>query len=57
MTDTKSKADPTITSNKTGPAYPEGTHPVRAPSGPERVYKDNADKPDPSTVAQVEVTE
>jgi hypothetical protein len=41
-----------------GDAYPEGTHPARPPSevthSPDRfVYRDNPDKPDPSSIAQV----
>ena len=52
------KKDPTITSDVAGPAYPEGTHPVRSPSevthSADRItYKDNPDKPDASSVAQL----
>lgn len=53
------KDDPTLKSGtEPGPVYPEGTHPARKPSettfSPDRfVYKDNPDKPDPSTVAQI----
>lgn len=56
------KSDPTVTSATTGDAYPEGTHPARPASEVEhaadrRTYKDNPDKPDPTTIAQVEVTD
>lgn len=55
----RAKKDPTVTSDIGGDAYPEGTHPARPASetfhGQEREYKDNPDKPDPSTIAQVEV--
>lgn len=58
MTD-KAKKDPTVTGAATGPAYPEGTHPARPASetfhGQPRDYRDNPDKPDPTSIAQVEV--
>ena len=60
MADSK-KSDPTIKSaSKDEPDYPEGTHPARPVSethhSADRItYKDNPDKPDPSTVAQVAV--
>jgi hypothetical protein len=52
------KSDPTIKSGTTGPEYPEGTHPVRSASevthsATNITYKDNPDKPDPTTVAQI----
>lgn len=55
---TTKKSDPTVTSDVTGSAYPEGTHPALPPSetefSPDRfVYKDNPDKPDPSSIAQI----
>lgn len=51
-------ADPTIKSEAPKVTYPEGTHPARPPGethhSVERLtYKDNPDKPDPSTVAQI----
>lgn len=54
------KKDPTVTSDVGGDAYPEGTHPARPVSettfaAEKREYKDNPDKPDPSSIAQVEV--
>lgn len=56
------KNDPTISSEtaEKAPAYPEGTHPARTPSetdfAPGRFeYKDNPDKPDASSIAQIEV--
>ena len=54
------KSDPTITSETTGPAYPEGTHPARPASevthSADKIkYEDNPDKPDPSTIAQVAI--
>jgi hypothetical protein len=56
----KKKADPTVTSELTGPEYPEGTHPALPASevtysADKREYKDNPDKPDPTSIAQVEV--
>lgn len=53
------KKDPTVTSASAGDGYPEGTHPARPideadHSATQKKYKDNPDKPDPSTVAQVE---
>lgn len=52
--------DPTITSKVTGPDYPEGTHPARAPSdvthaADKITYRDMPDdeKPDKTSVAQV----
>jgi hypothetical protein len=58
MAESKKKSDPTVTSMTESPAYPEGTHPPRPESetfhSPDRfVYKDNPDKPDPSSVAQI----
>lgn len=58
---TRKKDDPTVTSER-GVEYPEGTHPARPvsevqDSAESRTYKDNPDKPDPSTVAQVEVSQ
>lgn len=53
------KADPVLsTESVSSETFPEGTHPARPPAethhSVERyVYKDNPDKPDPSTVAQV----
>lgn len=53
------KKDPTIkTADLSGGQYPEGTHPPRPTEetefSPDRfVYKDNPDKPDPSSVAQI----
>ena len=53
------KKDPTVTSEIAGPSYPEGTHPPRQASetehGQPREYRDNPDKPDPTSIAQVEV--
>jgi hypothetical protein len=56
----KKKDDPTVTSDLTGPEYPEGTHPARPASevthaADGRSYEDNPDKPDASSIAQVEV--
>jgi hypothetical protein len=53
------KNDPTVTSDATADA-PEGSHPARpvdeaADAASNKKYKDNPDKPDPTTVAQVEV--
>lgn len=50
--------DPTLKSDEPVVAYPEGTHPARSPgethhSAERLVYKDNPDKPDPSSVAQI----
>ena len=44
------------------PSYPEGTHPAPAPSettfaAENKKYADMPDKPDPTTVAQVEIVE
>lgn len=53
--------DPTIsTESISGEEYPEGTHPAAAPdaqhfSVDRFEYRDNPDKPDPSSVAQVQV--
>lgn len=59
MAERSKKDDPTVTSDVSGAAYPEGTHPVRPPAetthGRPREYKDNPDKPDATTIAQVEV--
>ncbi len=51
--------DPTISSSSVTTGYPEGTHPPRPPeaSNPTITYKDNPDKPDPSTVAQIAIIE
>jgi hypothetical protein len=56
------KKDPTVTSASTGDAYPEGTHPAvsvseGADSADEKKYAENPDKPDPTSIAQVEVTD
>lgn len=53
------KKDPTITSDATSPDFPEGTHPALPASETEHAasklkYSDNPDKPDPTTVAQVQ---
>jgi hypothetical protein len=56
---TKKKDDPTVSSESVdSTGYPEGTHPARPPaethhSATRITYKDNPDKPDPSTVAQI----
>ena len=59
MASKAAKSDPTVTSETVGPEYPEGTHPARPAEetthGKPSAYKDNPDKPDPSTVAQVQV--
>ena len=52
------KSDPTVTSKITGPEYPEGTHPPRSVSevtysADNIKYRDNPDKPDASSVAQL----
>lgn len=52
------KSDPTVTSKITGPEYPEGTHPARSASevtysADSIKYRDNPDKPDASSVAQL----
>lgn len=52
------KKDPTVSSSKSSPEYPEGTHPALSPSevthSADRIsYSDNPDKPDPSSVAQI----
>ena len=57
MAERKAK-DPTVTSEATGPAYPEGTHPARPASevthSADRIkYRDNPDKPDSTSIAQV----
>ena len=54
------KQDPTITSETVGPAYPEGTHPPRPLSetthaAVNKKYADNPDKPDPSSVSNIEI--
>jgi hypothetical protein len=58
----KDQKDPTVTSATTGPEYPEGTHPARAPSevthSAERIkYRDATDeeKPDPTSIVSIEV--
>jgi hypothetical protein len=53
-----SRSDPTITSKVTGPEYPEGTHPARSPvdvtHSVEKIdYRENPDKPDKTSVAQL----
>lgn len=58
MADSKKKDDPTITSTDGGTDFPEGTHPARPVSevthSAERIsYKDNPDKPDKTSVAQL----
>jgi hypothetical protein len=52
----KKQQDPTV--RRTPPRGPEGTHPARPASevthSASRIkYRDNPDKPDPSTVAQI----
>jgi hypothetical protein len=53
------KSDPTIsTASIDKTQYPEGTHPARPASevthsATNITYKDNPDKPDPTTVAQI----
>lgn len=52
------KKDPTVTTDTGGDAYPEGTHPARPASevthsAARITYRDNPDKPDPSSVAQL----
>jgi hypothetical protein len=54
------KSDPTIKSTTGGPEYPEGTHPARPASevthsASNWEYKDNPDKPDATSIAQVQV--
>lgn len=49
--------DPTVTSEMTGPAYPEGTHPALPPSevthsADNIKYVDAKGKPDSTSVAQ-----
>jgi hypothetical protein len=58
MADKKSKSDDPTVRGAGGPEYPEGTHPVRSASevthSADRIeYRDNPDKPDPSSIAQV----
>ncbi len=55
------KADAVISTDdiEEGPVYPEGTHPARPASEVEHSadkfsYRDNPDKPDASSVAQIE---
>ena len=53
------KSDPTIKSGAASDPYPEGTHPARPASETEHAasklkYADNPDKPDPTTVAQIQ---
>jgi hypothetical protein len=56
---TAKKAPEVVTGEPIGPAYPEGTHPARPVSetyhGQPREYRDNPDKPDPTSIAQIEV--
>ncbi len=51
------KKDPTVSTKMA--ESPEGTHPARLASetthGKPSEYKDNPDKPDPTSIAQVEV--
>lgn len=54
----KKSDDPTITSDVGGEEFPEGTHPAKSPSevthsAGRLEYRENPDKPDPSSVAQV----
>lgn len=61
MAASKKKDDPTVTSEATA-EFPDGAHPARplsevTGSAENRKYADNPDKPDPTTVAQVEVSE
>lgn len=59
----REKSDPTVRNLKGGaPEYPEGTHPIKAASETTHSatnieYQDmpEKDKPDPTTVAQVQV--
>lgn len=56
----KKQGDPTVTSELAGPEYPEGTHPALPASevthsADKREYKDNPDKPDATSIGQVEV--
>jgi hypothetical protein len=58
----REKSDPTVTSKSVSEGYQEdrGSHPIRPLAeqtyAAENVeYADNEDKPDPTTVAQVEV--
>ncbi len=60
MADKKEK-DPTVRTG-TAATYPEGTHPVRSveeadDAGVNKKYEDNPDKPNKSTIAQVEVVD
>jgi hypothetical protein len=57
---TKKKDDPTVSTESVSSGYPEGTHPALPPekthhSATRITYKDNPDKPDPSSVAQIAV--
>jgi hypothetical protein len=54
------KKDPTVTGATTGAAYPDGTHPARPASEVTHSatninYRDNPEKPDRTSVAQIEV--
>lgn len=56
------KSDPTVTTDRVGDEYPEGTHPARSPSevthsAENLEYQDMPDdrKPDPSSIAQEQV--
>jgi hypothetical protein len=56
----KETRDPTISSGSTDTAQADGTHPARAASevthaAAKKEYRDNPDKPDRTTVAQLEV--
>lgn len=60
MATKKSQAsDPVVsTESVSEETFPEGTHPARSPQDTHHSvtrlkYKDNPDKPDPSTVAQI----
>jgi hypothetical protein len=54
----RGNTDPTVRSDTAASAWPEGTHPARPAaevthSASRIKYRDNPDKPDPSTVAQL----
>lgn len=64
MAASKAKKDDPVVSTESvkDESYPEGTHPPHpledlTYSVDRLVYKDNPDKPDPSSVAQVQVVE
>lgn len=59
MAGKKNQQDPTVSSPEPGARYPEGTQPAvpvekADDAAVNKQYRDNPDKPDPSTVAQVE---